>query len=143
VVSRAWWIFFAEPGCPAWWARLLRPGFRHCYAAAYFAEQERWVEFNPSRFGTRIHVWRCEEFPQRLTQLLTETTTILRFAECEECRTTPPVAHCVGQLKALLGITSAALTPYGLYRELLARGAEAVEAPCVAAPPEAAARSAA
>lgn len=141
--ARLWIVIFAEPTGPAWWARFLRPGFRHCYAVSWYADQERWVEFNPARPGTSIHLWKAEEFPARLTQMFGEATAILRVASRAERGNAPALAFCTGELKALLGIRSFALTPYALYGDLIARGAEVVQAPCVVAKPEGAAPSAA
>jgi hypothetical protein len=68
---------------------------------------------------------------------------VLRVASRRDRLNAPAFGFCGGSMKALLGIRSWALTPRGLYRELLRRGAETVhmEAPCVAAPMEAAAPS--
>lgn len=143
VTSRLWLIFFAEPTGPAWWARALRPGFRHCYAVSYYSDQERWVEFNPSRTGTVIRLWREDEFAARLALLLTESSAVLRVASRGDRLAAPPFVFCTGSVKALLGIRSLAFTPYQLYRDLLRRGADVVHSSCVAAPSGAAARSAA
>jgi hypothetical protein len=125
-MARLWLVFFTEPDSPAWWARALRPGFRHCFAVSYYADQERWVEFNPSRTGTVIRLWHKDEFGPRLGQLLEGSTAVLRVASRADRCNAPPMAWCVGEVKALLGIRCAALTPWGLYHALLARGAEVV-----------------
>jgi hypothetical protein len=145
VTDRLWLVFFAEPRDPAWWARyLLRSGFRHVYAVSWYADQERWVEFNPTSTGTVIRLWKAEDFPNRLAALLNESTAVLRVASRTDRWNASASAYCVGAVKSLLGIRSGALTPYGLYRDLLARGAEPVQVKgaCVAAPREAAASSA-
>lgn len=123
---RRWLVMFAEPRSPAWWARVLRPGFRHCYAVAWYADQECWVEFNPTRVGTVIRLWKKEDFPARLTVMLAESTVVLRVIARADRGNAPAIAFCVGQMKALLGIRSWALTPFGLYRDLRKRGAEVV-----------------
>lgn len=141
--ARLWLVLFCEPRDPAWWARIFRPGFRHVYAVSWYADQERWVEFNPSRYGTVIRIWNNEQFPGVLAQMLEETTVVLRVASRRDRMHTAPFAYCVAAMKALLGVRSWALTPHGLYRDLIARGAETVHAPCVVGEGEAAARSAA
>lgn len=140
---RLWLVFFSEPDRPAWWARVLRPGFRHVYAVSYFADQQRWVYFDPSRFRTAIHLFTAEQAPEAIARMMVPATAILRVASRADRLNAPAFPWCVGQIKGLLGIRSWAVTPHGLYLALLARGAEAVmlESPCVAADGEAAASS--
>jgi hypothetical protein len=144
VTPRLWLVFWSEPADPAWWARVLRPGFRHVYAVSYFADQQRWVYFDPSRFRTSIELFSEEQAPEALARLMAPATAILRVASRADRLNAPTFPWCVGQIKALLGIRSRACTPHALYRDLLARGAEVVrpEVPCVAAGEEATASSA-
>lgn len=139
--ARLWLVFFSSPRGVAWWCRILRPGFRHVYAASWYADADRWVVFNPTRRGTVIELWSAADFPRRLDQFLAESSAVLRVASRHEREHPPPMPWCVGQVKALLGIRSAALTPWQLYHALRARGAEPVVDPCVAANPDAAAPS--
>jgi hypothetical protein len=139
--ARLWLIFFASPRGVSWWCRVLRPGWRHCYAACWYASEERWVVFNPTRCGIVIRLYGRDEFGAPLAAFLDESVAVLRVASRYERGTPPAMPWCVGQVKALLGIRSWAMTPFGLYRDLRARGAEVVEPPCVAAEPEAAAPS--
>ena len=139
--ARLWLLFFADPRGVAWWCRILRPGFRHCYAACWYHDAQRWVVFNPTRRGTVIELWAEDQFGRRLAQFLDESSVVLRVASRHERRTAPAMAWCVAEVKALLGVRSAAVTPYRLYRDLLARGAEVVASPCVVAPSDAAAPS--
>ena len=143
MTARLWLVFFAEPDGPAWWARLLRPGFRHVCAASWYAAEERWVYFNPSRCGTSVQIFTREAFPPVLTALLDQSSAVLRFASRFERGNAPALAFCVGEIKALLGIRCAALTPWQLYWALQDLGAEPVrEKPCVVDDREAAASSA-
>lgn len=139
---RRLWLVCFEPGNGAWWQRYLKPGFGHVSAAAYFADAERWVHFNPTLRGTVIEVWEPPRFERRLQQLMRDSTAILRVPSKFDRRCAPLSPWCVGALKGLLGYPSRALTPFGLYRALIAAGAEIVDVPCVAAPNEAAAPSA-
>jgi hypothetical protein len=125
-IPRLWLVFFSECG-GAWWTRALRPGWRHVCAAAWFDDQERWVVFDPSRYGIVVQVFRPEQFD--LDGLLRSSTAVLRVGARFDRLNMPPWFFCVGAVKALLGIRSRALVPLGLYRDLLARGAEIVEVP--------------
>lgn len=126
-LPRLWLVFFGEAAGPHWWSRFLRPGFRHVSAACWHVEERRWVYFNPSRRGLVIELYGEGEFP--LGSLMRGSTATLRFASRFDRRSAPAVFHCVGAIKALLGIRSRAFRPYALFRDLLARGAETVDAP--------------
>lgn len=125
--ARLWLVFFGDGHLAPWWAWLLRPGFRHISAASWFADQERWVHINPCRTGTVIEVLRADEFGPRFQQLMTDSAAVLRVPARAERHATPRSFHCTGAMKALLGIRSRALSPHGLYRDLLRNGAEIVQ----------------
>jgi hypothetical protein len=125
---RLWLVFFGDGHLAPWWAWALRPGFRHVCAASWFADQERWVFVNPCRTGTVIEVMRSDEFGPRFSQLMTDSAAVLRVPARAARRATPRSFHCVGAMKALLGIRSRALLPHGLYVDLRRNhGAEIVD----------------
>ena len=127
-MNRMWLIFFWDCG-PAWWARVLPPGWRHVTAVAYFKDAERWVYFNPASPGLVLDVQEGEAFHARYEHLMREATAVLRFASQHDRGAMPATFFCVGAIKALLGLRSRALSPAGLYRDLRASGAEIVKAP--------------
>lgn len=133
VIDRLWLVFFCEADGAPWWSRWLEPGYRHVIACAWFDDQQRWVYFNPARRGTVILLYREEEFGGRLTQLMASSALVLRVVATQSRRATPFGWWCTGSIKALLGVRSLAVTPFGLARYLQHRGAEAVLMPCVAA----------
>lgn len=143
MTPRLWLIFFGDTQRRAWWANVLRPGFRHIVAVSWYAAEERWVYFDPALTGTSIRIFTAEQGPAMIDALLAQSSAVLRVATRRDRGNAPLFAFCVGQIKALLGLRSWAFTPHGLYRDLRARGAEPVypQAPCVAAPVEAAAPS--
>lgn len=125
-MTREWLVFFGDTRATAWWAWFLRPGFRHIAAASYYASTERWVYFDPSVRGTVIEVLTREQFPVLLDELLVQSSAVLRFASRHERTAAPAMVFCVAEIKALLGIRSAALSPWRLYWALRRRGAEVV-----------------
>jgi hypothetical protein len=128
-LPRLWLIFFGEAGAGWWWTWFFRRGFRHVCAASWYAGAERWVYFNPVARGTVVEVMTDAEFGPRFQQLIRDSSAILRMRTVHE-RSNPPAAFfCVGAIKGLLGIKACALGPWGLYRHLLARGAEIVPRP--------------
>lgn len=125
-ISRMWLVFFGEGTEPAWWARFFAPGYRHVRAAAYFGEAGRWVLFDPTRRGTVVEVLTESEFEPWLARWLGSSVLVLRVTSRFDRGSTPATWHCVGAIKALLGVRSRALSPRGLAAYLLAHGAEVV-----------------
>lgn len=129
-LERLWLLFFGEPAKLGWWTRLMRPGFRHVSAAAWFVSEERWVHYNPTSRGTVIEIWTEAEFYRRLGQLMRDSHVILKIGSKHDTPSIVPFGlWCTGSIKEILGIRSRALWPRGLFRDLLARGAEIVPVP--------------
>lgn len=129
VIDRQWLVFFGEADGSPWWGHFLRPGFRHVAACAWFADQERWVYYNPTRRGTVILVYRDEEFGGRFQQLVDDSALVLRVVARQSRTATPFGWWCTGAVKALLGVKARALGPHALARHLLRNGAEIVDMP--------------
>lgn len=138
--SRLWLLFFGDTPRRAWWANWLKPGYRHIAAMSYYADTERWVYVDPALHWTVIRVLTQEQAAVQMAALLDQSTAVLRVASRPSRRCAPTFPWCVGQIKALLGVRTAALTPWQLYRALRALGAEPVPM-CVVPDAEAAARS--
>lgn len=128
-IPRLWLVFFSEGDAPAWWKVFFARGWRHVQAAAWYAEQERWVWYNPTWRGTVIELYRADEFDGRLGQLATDATAVLRVRSGFARSSAPAAWHCVGAVKALLGLKTCALGPKALHDHLLGIGAETVEVP--------------
>lgn len=128
-LKRRWLIFFSDTDHRRWWSRFLRPGFRHVSAAAWFATEERWVYFNPTARGLVIEIATDADFGPRFQQLVERSAAILAVHSAFARTGFPATFYCVGAIKALLGIKARALSPLGLFRHLLATGAEVVERP--------------
>lgn len=129
VIDRLWLVFFGDADGEPWWSRFLAPGYRHVVACAWFADQQRWVYFNPTRRGTVILLYREDEFAGRFDQLLAASSMVLRVRSSMSRSATPFGWWCTGSIKALLGVRSRALSPRSLARHLLRHGAEVVQMP--------------
>lgn len=128
-IDRLWLVFFGEAAGEPWWSRFLSPGYRHVTACAWFADQQRWVYFNPTRTGTIILLYREDEFGGRMTQLMQDSALVLRVVATQSRKATPFGWWCTGAVKALLGVRTRALCPRSLARHLLRHGAEVVSMP--------------
>lgn len=129
VIDRLWLVFFGEAEERPWWSWFLPAGYRHVAACAWFAEQERWVYFNPTRRGIVILVCREDEFGGRFQQLVDSSACVLRVRSQLARSSTPFGWWCTGAIKALLGVRSRALSPRALRDHLLRHGAEVVHMP--------------
>lgn len=141
--SQEWLLFFCDTPRRAWWANVLRPGYRHIVALGWHAYAQRWVCFDPTLHGTLLVVLTEEQSPKVIDELLERSTAVLRFPSLYGRGAAPAFPWCVGAIKSLLGIRSAALTPWQLYCDLRARGAAVIATPCVAAEQRVAAPSSA
>lgn len=129
VTPHEWLVFFCD-GRGAWWDRFLRRGYRHVSAVAYVHDLRAWVFYDPRKEQTMLRlVPEGPEAHDELSQLLASATAVLRMKPRADRGFGVPLFCCVAAIKALLGIRSCALGPYGLYRHLLNRGAEIVEVP--------------
>lgn len=128
-IDRLWLVFFGDAEGEPWWSWFLAPGYRHVAACAWFAEQERWVYFNPTRRGTVILLYRADEFGGRFQQLVNSSSCVLRVRSTMARSTTPFGWWCTGAVKALLGVRCRALSVRGLRDHLLRHGAEVVHMP--------------
>jgi hypothetical protein len=130
VIDRLWLVFFSEAKDEPWWARAFTPpGYRHVAACAWFADQQRWVYYNPTRTGTVILLYRDDEFGGRFQQLLDSSALVLRVRSTMSRRATPFGWWCTGAIKALLGVNARALSPHSLARHLQRHGAEVIHMP--------------
>ena len=134
-----WLVFFCGGGPRGgWWDWFLRPAFRHVVAVRLVWDLRAWVVFDPSRDRTEILLLpNGPKADEEIARLMARATAVLRITARDERGMGAPVFGCVAAVKALLGIRSwRALGPYGLYRQLLARGAEVIEVPRDAIGPE-------
>jgi len=103
------------------WLRLLRPGFRHCFAA--LGDEAGWTVVEPLSgrlLVARLPVVAGFDLPGFYRRA--GLAVLGPFAPGEPCRRLlPPVAplSCVSLCRALLGDAAPfAVTPYGLFRAL-------------------------
>jgi hypothetical protein len=125
--ERVYLLFFGDTPRRAWWANFLRPGFRHIAAMSYHADAERWVYVDPALRWTVIRILTQEPAGRQIAVLLEQSTAVLRMASRPGRGGAPAFPWCVGQIKALIGVRTWALTPWQLYRSLIRRGAEHVD----------------
>jgi len=124
-----WMVFFCDAGRYAWWDIFTRRGFRHVAAAACDPGKRVWIMFDPTRAGIRFDVygWDDPSVDERLGEWLHWSDgRYLRVKTGGQRKRQPLFFGCIGALKALLGVRCGAFTPYGVFKHLIAQGAEIV-----------------
>jgi hypothetical protein len=119
-----WMVFFGPGERPGKIARWLSRGWQHVCCASFDPVHGLWIYVNPARDRTYILAMTPDEFNARFGHLLNTSTAILEFPVEADRAFSPTWASCVGTVKGIMGIRSWAFTPYGLYRDLVRRGAE-------------------
>lgn len=110
------------------WLRLLKPGFRHCFALlerAPAAGGAGWVLYNPLSTGTQIELWPQADGAALAAHLRRQGYAVVAVRARAPGRTLYPWRPytCVEAVKRALGIDAPwALTPWGLYRHLRESG---------------------
>lgn len=101
------------------WLRVLRPGFRHCFAV--LKSGEYWVIYNPLSNGTEVEIWPDEHeetlrawLAQNGYRVVDDAVRPLRPASLPWAPYT-----CVEAVKRVLGLRAPGVfTPWQLYRYL-------------------------
>jgi hypothetical protein len=127
LINRApdeWHIAFVDYGVNVWWHRFLRRGFRHCWAFTYQPALDCWVLFEVGFEGLDVRALSGKQIDRLIAEALEHDGKVLRFKGRRRIVKRPLLfASCVTALKRLLGVGGCALTPHGLYRQLLRAGA--------------------
>ncbi|MCK8785222.1 hypothetical protein M0638_12585 [Roseomonas sp. NAR14] len=126
-----WFVAF-QPADTVWWHRLCRKGFAHCFAFAPRGNPDRagevhWVFFDPAFTCLDVRLIPFEAVVEAFAMNKVGALRILRI-DRQGARLARPrwVVTCAGAIAALLGMRATPLTPWGLYRRMLAAGAEVV-----------------
>jgi hypothetical protein len=132
LVNTGWWVAFSGSRRRRWFDRFTRNGFRHCCAFAGLQECARfnghnWLFVDPSVIGLRIEVLTDEEMDAAINAIAQDCGHFLWVPQLpppRPCYVPRFGAYCVSEVERLLGLPPRALRPEGLYRRLLALGAE-------------------
>ena len=116
----ATWVLVAFTGrADLPWLRLLKPGFRHCFAVVH--DGQRWILSDSMAHVTAVRgldvAWRGDLFPA----LIAEGYVVVPVRARPVPRRAAPLAPytCVEAVKRLLGVRRrGVLTPWQLFRHL-------------------------
>lgn len=111
---RALVVFSGDSDHPLAW--LLRPGFRHVFCAVQSAGL--WIEIDGRRGVPTVKYMSTDDF-DLAGHYRGQGFTVVETGQADRPGRAPlSVRSCVGLVKTVLCIRSAALTPWGLYRFL-------------------------
>lgn len=115
--TEAWVVFSGE--AELWWLRLLKPGFRHCFAVA--RDDKQWIVLDPLSPHLEVAVLPFPRSFDLPNWLQNQHLKVLRAPIHRHHKKAAPhnVFSCVEVVKRFLGIhVRGILTPWQLYRFL-------------------------
>jgi len=123
-----WFVAFSDGARPVWWQRGLRRGFRHVEAFAWDGDARAWVVVSPACDICVVRAMPADVGAAYLAELhKRKATVVLAETACDGPGRPRLLATCVTAISSVLGLPGlCAVTPYGLYRTLLHRGATKV-----------------
>lgn len=108
-----------------WIHRLARGPYKHVTALGYSARCNVWVIYNPDFDGEGIRIVSNDEtFLELLDYIKARADLVVIDARPRLHFIWRPGLYCVPQIIRLLGVPSGALTPSGLFRDLVRHGAK-------------------
>lgn len=122
-------IYFIDQGQRHWWDTVFhtREGFRHCFMLAWDEWARRWLMIDARQRVTDVLICFDFEIENLLTGLAKSKLTVVRYYLSDEHDQKPPffLSYCSNMIARVLGLKSSLiLTPYQLYRKLIAAGGE-------------------
>lgn len=126
-----WYVGFVGdiPGKPRNWFDIFTcKSFRHVLALAYDPVCKTWLHYEPTVTGTKIALYtRDSKEVSALISAVTEYGVWLKIeGQTGSYKTGCWRLYCVPAIKHLVGLKSSALTPKGLFRDLLKAGAKPI-----------------
>ena len=125
-------VFFTDRPGRNWWDRLFRTreGFRHCFMLQWDEWAQRYLLIDWRQYQLDIMILFDFEVEKRLKGIASDETkpTVVRIWANKHLMTEAfPVKYCSNTLCRFLGLGNrVVLTPYALYRTLIAAGGKVV-----------------
>ena len=121
-MSVSWYIGFTARPRKHWFDVFTSKNFRHVLALSYDPACEVWLYYDVGLNGTYI-----DSFPKGSPVIAALIAEVPRWLKTNVRQTLYPRGlwrfYCVPAIKSLVGLKSCALTPKGLYRDLVKAGA--------------------
>lgn len=115
--NEAWVVFSGE--ADIWWLKILKPGFRHCFALA--RDDKNWIVLDPLSPHLEVAVLPLPRDFDVPNWLRSQNLTVIDAPIQRQHRRAAPINwfSCVEVIKRFLGIHSRRImTPWQLYRFL-------------------------
>lgn len=112
------------------WRLFTREGFQHCFAMRLDPHTNVWLFFEWSGWGTNVESMGYEEGLNLMAWLSDNGGTMLSVeATREKYSAFPKLTWCVPAIAHLLGIKTAAITPWQLFCALRQKGGRVIFSP--------------
>ena len=118
MIERALVVFSGRSGL--WWLRILKPGFRHCFAVLH--DGRNWLLYDPMSHVTQLHSLPCASPAALCEGLLARGYLVVPVRPRPVVRQPAPLGPftCVEAVKRVLGLHArGVVTPWQLFRHLL------------------------
>jgi len=120
-----WYVVFRRSSTLRWLDRIVPGPWKHVLAIGYFPDARCWIAIDPMLCGFQVDVQRREEAGNFLDRIVGDGGVLRVEARRGPVRRLPSF-WCVPAIAAMVGSSSGALLPGGLWRDLVAEGAEIV-----------------
>jgi len=122
-----WVVGFRDFGQQAWYTRLMKPGFRHCFAFTFDPCSGVWIVIDPTLDSAFIRAYSPRQFTILLNAYTAKQIKFLKVkAQRNHVNRPRLLLTCVSAVAHILGLKTSAVTPLQLYRYLLKIGSESI-----------------
>lgn len=124
-----WYLAFHRRAARRWIKWLACGRYAHVSAFCFVRELECWLLYDVTLTGTRIVLMpACREADRRLAEHVDDADLLTMPVQPRAVRWSFLASfYCVPAIKHLIGLSSGALRPQGLYRDCLANGGKPVD----------------
>jgi len=120
------WILVFQEKAQLWWLNWLPGRFKHVLALSYVPAADCWLMFDPGQFRASVLVVPNGQDEEFLQVVLADHQALrIRGSECY--RRWRIGFNCTQAVAHIVGLSSCALHPDGLWRHCIANGAEIID----------------
>lgn len=118
------WLIVFRKSSPLWWLDRLPGRFKHVLCLTYLPATNTWLFFDPGQFKAHVLVVPNEDVDGFLQVALADHEVLKITVKGEPRRRWRVGFNCTQMVAQMLGLSTCALHPDGLWRHCLKNGAE-------------------
>ena len=121
---KEWHVAFCDVKRPNFVQKILKPGFRHCWAFTFDPDADVWLVFDPAWYNCVIRAVPKPVIGAFINRAISEGPVLCMPVQQRPIRKSRIFLSCVSQISHLVGVDLFLATPYQLFCELQKNGAE-------------------